>query len=734
MIVSNSNDFDPYHEWLAIPKDQRPPTHFQILGVSPSEQNPKVIEMAAVRQSAFIRTLQAGSNGEHASKILTEIADARATLADPVRRKQYEAELALRFKPNPQVEVEAQSRSPSRISKSKAVEVAEVEEVRIVSTDRKPRPKARASNNSDTGLIKLMIGIGGVVVVVIAAIFVIRGMRRSDDVAVKPQLPPAVKETNREKSVPATELPKKDVPSPVPKKGEDQSSKDLPKSESMNRSDPPIDPKQETKKEPVKETPQLNIPPERLLTYTGPEPHKARRTGIVVSADGLFLTTNSFVAENPNGNFIAVGANAYRATVVKQSEELDLALLQLEGASELPTLSFASAPVKSGAKLEVFGFKNAGPKCAAQKEVAAKVADDKGKIQISGSLSSSAVGGPIVNEKGFVVGIVGLRGLDSSTRVAVFIPSADIVKWAEGTSLQTSIQAAGDHESTADEGMDVKKSVGLAVGRSNRSYKKFTDSITKLDRGVRINGIEVENDEHNVLLIDEAIETLSNVQPGDMERAVMYFLPKCRPNYRKQEVCSLIERHLKVEANRGRALLAFARFADNAYDRLKKDRKNANHFELDEALAITGDPRYLKDLVKQLSSKNGRRSFWFSRDLAAFGEEGEDAILEVYRKTTGVESRKEIIGFLGQVGGEKTIEELRKIAPVGRKRVFDSIGDHAENAINSIERRLKRGSRNADNNKIDSDFSIDYDASLPKRKSTKESEDSSDDSESKDSD
>ena len=36
--------FDPYHKWLGIPKDQRPPTHYQLLGISPTEQDREVIE------------------------------------------------------------------------------------------------------------------------------------------------------------------------------------------------------------------------------------------------------------------------------------------------------------------------------------------------------------------------------------------------------------------------------------------------------------------------------------------------------------------------------------------------------------------------------------------------------------------------------------------------------------------------------------------------------------------
>jgi hypothetical protein len=91
--------FDPYRKWLGIPEDKRPPTHYQMLGISPDERDPDVIEAAVVRQSAYVRNFQAGQFGEHAARILTEIAAARHCLLDPTRRAQYDAELQAKLKP-----------------------------------------------------------------------------------------------------------------------------------------------------------------------------------------------------------------------------------------------------------------------------------------------------------------------------------------------------------------------------------------------------------------------------------------------------------------------------------------------------------------------------------------------------------------------------------------------------------------------------------------------------------
>lgn len=85
--------FDPYRKWLGIPEDQRPPNHYQLLGIAPDELDPEVIEAAAVRQSAFVRNFQSGKYGTEATRLLTEIAAARLCLLNAAKRAAYDAEL-----------------------------------------------------------------------------------------------------------------------------------------------------------------------------------------------------------------------------------------------------------------------------------------------------------------------------------------------------------------------------------------------------------------------------------------------------------------------------------------------------------------------------------------------------------------------------------------------------------------------------------------------------------------
>jgi WD40 repeat protein len=83
--------FDPYHKWLGIKPGQRPPTYYQLLGIEPDEQDPEVIEEAAVRQTTHLRAYQIGAHADDCTRLLNEIAQARTILLNPAKRKAYDA-------------------------------------------------------------------------------------------------------------------------------------------------------------------------------------------------------------------------------------------------------------------------------------------------------------------------------------------------------------------------------------------------------------------------------------------------------------------------------------------------------------------------------------------------------------------------------------------------------------------------------------------------------------------
>src|SRR5713226_1990989 len=85
--------FDPYHKWLGIRKELQPPTLYQLLGISPDEKDPEVIEEAAIRQTTHVRTYQIGPHAAACTRLLNEIAQARLTLLNPAKRQAYDAGL-----------------------------------------------------------------------------------------------------------------------------------------------------------------------------------------------------------------------------------------------------------------------------------------------------------------------------------------------------------------------------------------------------------------------------------------------------------------------------------------------------------------------------------------------------------------------------------------------------------------------------------------------------------------
>lgn len=88
-----ADSFDPYHKWLGIsPKDQ-PPNHYRLLAIELFENDLDVIEGAADRQMAHVRTFQTGQNSAASQRILNELSAAKLCLLDPKKKAEYDRQL-----------------------------------------------------------------------------------------------------------------------------------------------------------------------------------------------------------------------------------------------------------------------------------------------------------------------------------------------------------------------------------------------------------------------------------------------------------------------------------------------------------------------------------------------------------------------------------------------------------------------------------------------------------------
>lgn len=85
--------FDPYHNWLGIPEQERPISYYRLLGLAPFESNENVIEAAVDQRLAFLRTKTLGPHAAFAEQLMGEIVRARAVLLDPEKKRSYDAAL-----------------------------------------------------------------------------------------------------------------------------------------------------------------------------------------------------------------------------------------------------------------------------------------------------------------------------------------------------------------------------------------------------------------------------------------------------------------------------------------------------------------------------------------------------------------------------------------------------------------------------------------------------------------
>lgn len=85
--------FDPYYVWLGIPADEQPANHYRLLGLRAFESNADVIDHAADRQMAHLRSFSTGERAVLAQRLLNEIAAARVCLLDAKAKADYDARL-----------------------------------------------------------------------------------------------------------------------------------------------------------------------------------------------------------------------------------------------------------------------------------------------------------------------------------------------------------------------------------------------------------------------------------------------------------------------------------------------------------------------------------------------------------------------------------------------------------------------------------------------------------------
>jgi hypothetical protein len=93
MSDNPASAFDGYHELVGIAPEEQPPTLYRLLGLTVYESNPKVIERAADRQMAHLRSFQAGPHAAASQQLLNEVSKARRTLLTEEEKAAYDRAL-----------------------------------------------------------------------------------------------------------------------------------------------------------------------------------------------------------------------------------------------------------------------------------------------------------------------------------------------------------------------------------------------------------------------------------------------------------------------------------------------------------------------------------------------------------------------------------------------------------------------------------------------------------------
>jgi curved DNA-binding protein CbpA len=99
-------------------------SYYQVLNISPDEQDPKVIEEAALRCYGAVRPYQMTRESESTLR-MNEIARALSTLLDPVRRRDYDLSLAKLPSPALSERRPPGQRDPAALPRSKSAPTPE---------------------------------------------------------------------------------------------------------------------------------------------------------------------------------------------------------------------------------------------------------------------------------------------------------------------------------------------------------------------------------------------------------------------------------------------------------------------------------------------------------------------------------------------------------------------------------------------------------------------------------
>lgn len=153
-------------------------------------------------------------------------------------------------------------------------------------------------------------------------------------------------------------------------------------------------------------------------------------SGVIISKDGLVLTCSHVVGGNDVTDVILSNQVRLKAKVLRNLPEYDAALLQLEGASANPLPIGNSTKAEIGEELWVIGTPSAtelGQSVSKGILSGKRVMEEKSYLQTDASVSPGKSGGPLINQKGEIVGLVNAKVISRGTEGVGFAIPIDVV-------------------------------------------------------------------------------------------------------------------------------------------------------------------------------------------------------------------------------------------------------------------------------------------------------------------
>lgn len=161
-----------------------------------------------------------------------------------------------------------------------------------------------------------------------------------------------------------------------------------------------------------------------VLIVAGNQKAGSFGSGFVINPNGLIVTNDHVIGRYGQIQVKTADGKVYPATVVSRDTRLDLALVQIQPRSSLPSLRLRLAPPRIGQQVYTIG-NPLGMEKSISDGIVSRLEDD-GYIQYTAATNPGNSGGPLLNEDGEVIGVVRLSLAKISTGINFAIPASSL--------------------------------------------------------------------------------------------------------------------------------------------------------------------------------------------------------------------------------------------------------------------------------------------------------------------